>query len=124
MKPFEYFDKRVKELLHGINTYALTEHRESVPSITALTAEPNDTDYRYAFEAYLKGRALCMADTVKELDGGEIGLERAEGILRNLHDEWLPQTNSDFKGMVTEAIRMAVTGEAIDNELKDRGYHE
>ena len=124
MKPFEYFDKRVKELLHDVNTYTLTEHREWVPSIVAVTAELNATDYRYAFEAYLKGRASCMADTVKELDGGEIGLERAEEILRNLRDEWLPQTDSDFKGMVTEAIRMSVTDEAIDNELKDRGYYE
>lgn len=124
MKPFEYFDKRVEELLCDINTYTLTEHREAVPSIVALTAELNDTDYRYAFEAYLKGRALCMADTVKELDGGEIGLERAEEILNNLHDEWLPQTNSDFNEMVAAAIRMSVTDEAIDNELKDRGYHE
>lgn len=124
MKPFEYFDKRVKELLHGVNTYTLTEHREWVPSIVAVTAELNDTDYRYAFEAYLKGRASCMADTVKELDGGEIGLERAEEILRNVRDEWLPQTDSDFKGMVAEAIRMSVTDEAIDNELKDRGYYE
>lgn len=124
MKPFEYFNKRAKELLHDINTYTLTEHREWVPSIVAVTAELNDTDYRYAFEAYLKGRALCMADTVKELDGGEIGLERAEEILRNVRYEWLPQTNSDFKGMVTEAIRMCVTDEAIDNELKERGYYE
>lgn len=124
MKPFEYFDKRVQELLHDINTYTLTEHREAVPSIVALTAELNDTDYRYAFEAYLKGRASCMTDTVKELDGGEIGSERAEEILRNLHDEWLPQTHSDFNRIVTEAIRMCVTDEAIDNELKDRGYYE
>lgn len=124
MKPLEYFDKRVKELLHDINTYTLTEHRESVPSIVAVTAELNDTDYRYAFEAYLKGRASCMADTVKDLDGGEIGLDRAEEILSNLHDEWLPQTHSDFNRMVTEAIRMSVTEEAIDNELKDRGYYE
>ena len=124
MKPFEYFDKRAKELLHDINTHTLTEARELVPSIVAVTAELNDTDYRYAFEAYLKGRASCMADTVKELDGGEIGLERAEEILRNVRDEWLPQTDSDFKGMVTEAIRMSVTDEAIDNELKDRGYYE
>lgn len=124
MKPFEYLDKRAKELLHDINTYTLTEHRESVPAIVALTAELNDTDYRYAFEAYLKGRASCMADTVKELDGDEIGLERAEEILRSLRDEWLPQTNSDFKGMVAAAIRMCVTDEAIDNELKDRGYYE
>lgn len=124
MKPFEYFDKRAKELLHDVNTYTLTEDRELVPSIVAVTAELNDTDYRYAFEAYLKGRALCMADTVKDLDGGEIGLERAEEILRNVRDEWLPQTDSDFKGMVKEAIRMSVTDEAIDNELKDRGYYE
>ena len=124
MKPFEYFDKRVKVLLYDVNTYTLTEHRESVPAIVALTAELNDTDYRYAFEAYLKGRASCMADTVKELDGGEIGLDRAEEILRNVRDEWLPQADSDFKGMVTEAIRMSVTDEAIDNELKDRGYYE
>lgn len=112
MKPFEYFDKRVQELLIDVNTYTLTEHRESVPAIVALTAELNDTDYRYAFEAYPKGRAPCMADTIKDLDGGEIGLERAEEILRNLHDEWLPQTDSDFKGMVTEAIRMSVTDES------------
>ena len=124
MKPFEYFDKRVKELLHDVNTYTLTEHRELVPSIVAVTAELNDTDYRYAFEAYLKGRASCMADTVKELDGGEIGRERAEEILRNLHDEWLPQTHSDFNEIVAVAIRMSVTDEAIDNELKDRGYYE
>ena len=124
MKPFEYFDKRVQELLHDVNTYTLTEHRESVPAIVALTAELNDTDYRYAFEAYLKGRASCMADTVKDLDGGELGVDRAEEILSNLHDEWLPQTDSDFKVMVTEAIRMCVTDEAIDNELKDRGYYE
>lgn len=124
MKPFEYFDKRVKELLHDVNTYTLTEHRESVPSIVAVTAELNDTDYRYAFEAYLKGRALCMADTVKELDGGEIGLDRAEEILSNLHDEWLPQAHSDFNDIVAAAIRMSVTDEAIDNELKDRGYYE
>lgn len=124
MKPFEYFNKRAKELLHDVNTYTLTEHREVVPSIVALTAELNDTDCRYAFEAYLKGRASCMADTVKELDGGEIGLERAEEILRNLHDEWLPQTHSDFNDIVAAAIRMCVTDEAIDNELKDRGYYE
>ena len=124
MKPFEYFDKRVRELLHDINTYTLTEHREWVPSIVAVTAELNDTDYRYAFEAYLKGRASCMADTVKELDSGELGVDRAEEILSNLHDEWLPQTDSDFKGMVAAAIRMCVTDEAIDNELKDRGYYE
>lgn len=124
MKPFDYFDKRVKELLHDVNTYTLTENRESVPSIVAVTAELNDTDYRYAFEAYLKGRASCMADTVKELDCGEIGLARAEEILCDLRDEWLPQTDSDFKGMVAAAIRMCVTDEAIDNELKDRGYYE
>lgn len=124
MKPFEYFDKRVKVLLYDVNTYTLTEHREAVPSIVALTAELNDTDYRYAFEAYLKGRASCMADTVKDLDGDEIGLERAGEILRNLRDEWLPQTDSDFKGIVAAAIRMSVTDEAIDNELKDRGYYE
>ena len=124
MKPFEYFDKRAKQLLHDVNTYTLTEHREEVPRIVALTAELNDTDFRYAFEAYLKGRASCMADTVKDLDGDEIGLERAEEILRNLHDEWLPQTHSDFNGIVTEAIRMSVTDEAIDNELKERGYYE
>lgn len=124
MKPFEYFDKRVKVLLHDVNTYTLTEHREWVPSIVALTAELNDTDYRYAFEAYLKGRASCMAATVKELDGGEIGRDRAEEILHNLHDEWLPQNHSDFNKMVMEAIRMCVTDEAIDNELKDRGYYE
>lgn len=124
MKPFEYFDKRAKELLYDVNTYTLTEHRESVPAIVALTAELNDTDYRYAFEAYLKGRASCMADTVNELDGGEIGLGRAGEILRNVRDEWLPQTDSDFKGMVAAAIRMCVTEEAIDNELKDRGYYE
>lgn len=124
MRPFEYFDKRIKVLLYDVNTYTLTEHRESVPAIVALTAELNDTDYRYAFEAYLKGRASCMADTVKDLNGGEIGLERAEDILRNLRDEWLPQTDSDFNAIVTEAIRMSVTDEAIDNELKDRGYYE
>lgn len=124
MKPFEYFDKRVKVFLYDVNTYTLTEHRESVPAIVALTAELNDTDYRYALEAYLKGRASCMAATVKDLDGGEIDLQRAGEILRNLRDEWLPQTNSDFKGIVTEAIRMSVTDEAIDNELKDRGYYE
>lgn len=124
MKPFEYFDKRAKELLHDINTYTLTESRELVPSIVAVTAELNDTDYRYAFEAYLKGRASCMADTVKELDGGEISLGRAGEILRNVRDEWLPQTDSDFKGIVKEAIHMCVTDEAIDNELKDRGYYE
>lgn len=124
MRPFEYFDKRVKVLLHDVNNYTLTEHRESVPAIVALTAELNDTDYHYALEAYLKGRASCMADTVKDLDGGEIGLERAEEILRNLHDEWLPQNSSDFNAIVTEAIRMRVTDEAIDNELKDRGYYE
>ena len=124
MKPFEYFDKRAEELLHDINTYTLTEHRESVPSIVAVTAELNDTDYRYALEAYLKGLALCMADTVKELDGGEIGLERAEENLRNLHDEWFPQTHSDFNDIVAAAIRMSVTDEAIDNELKDRGYYD
>lgn len=124
MKPFEYFDKRVKVLLHDVDTYTLTEHREWVPSIVAVAAELNDTDYRYAFEAYLEGRASCMADTVKELDGGEISLDRAEEILSNLHDEWLPQTNSDFKEMVTAAIRMCVTEEAIDNELKDRGYYD
>lgn len=124
MKPFEYFDKRVKVLLHDVNTYTLTEHREWVPSIVAVTAELNDTDYRYALEAYLKGRASCMSDTIKDLDGDEIGLERVREILRNLRDEWLPQTHSDFKGIVTEAIRMSVTDEAIDNELKDRGYYE
>lgn len=124
MKPFEYFDKRAKELLHDINTYTLTEHRESVPSIVALTAELNDTDYRYAFEAYLKERASCMAATVKELDGGELDLERAKEILRNVRDEWLPQTRSDFNDIVTAAIRMSVTDETIDNELKERGYYE
>lgn len=124
MRPFEYFDKRVKVLLYDVNTYTLTEHREAVPNIVALTAELNDTDYRYAFEAYLKGRASCMADTVKDLDSGEISLERAEEILRNLHDEWLPQTDSDFNAMVATAIRMSVTDEAIDNELKDRGYYD
>lgn len=124
MKQFEYFDKRVKVLLHDVNTYTLTEHRDSVPHIVALTAELNDTDYRYALEAYLKGRASCMADTVKELDCGEVSLERAEEILSSLHDEWLPQTHSDFNAMVTEAIRMSVTDEAIDNELKDRGYYD
>lgn len=124
MKPFEYFDKRVKVLLYDVNTYTLTEHRESVPAIVARTAELNDTDYRYAFEAYLKGRASCMADTVKDLDGDEISLDRLREILRNLRDEWLPQTDSDFKGMVAAAIRMSVTDEAIDNELKDRGYYE
>lgn len=123
MKPFEYFNKRAKVLLYDINTYTLAEHREAVPVIVALTAELNDTDYRYALEAYLKGRASCMADTVKDL-GGEIGLERAEEILRNLRDEWLPQTHSDFNKIVTEAICMCVTDEAIDNELKDRGYYE
>lgn len=123
MKPFEYFDKRAKELLHDVNTHTLTEHRESVPAIVALTAELNDTDYRYAFEAYLKGRASCMADTVKDL-GGNIGLERAEEIQRNVRDEWLPQSHSDFNKMVVEAICMCVTGEAIDNELKERGYYE
>ena len=124
MKPFEYFDKRVKVLLYDVNTYTLTEHREAVPNIVALTAELNDTDYRYAFEAYLKGRASCMADTIKDLDSDEIGLERVREILRNVRDEWLPQTDSDFKGMVAAAIRMSVTDEAIDNELKDRGYYE
>lgn len=124
MKPFEYFDKRVKVLLCDVNTYTLTQHRESVPAIVALTAELNDTDYRYALEAYLKGRASCMADTVKDLDGDEIGLERMREILRSLCDERLPQTNSDFNAIVTEAIRMSVTEEAIDNELKDRGYYE
>lgn len=124
MKPFEYFDKRIKVLLHDVNTYTLTEHRESVPAIVALTAELNDTDYRYALEAYLKGRASCMADTIKELDGDEIGLDRVREILRNLRDEWLPQTHSDFNEIVTEAIHMSVTDEAIDNELKDRGYYD
>lgn len=124
MRPFEYFDKRVKVLLHDVNTYTLTEHRESVPAIIALTAELNDTDYRYAFEAYLKGRASCMADTVKDLDGDEIELGRMREILRNLRDEWLPSTRSDFNEMVATAIRMSVTDEAIDNELKDRGYYE
>lgn len=124
MEPFEYFDKRIKVLLHDVNTYTLTEHRESVPTIVALTAELNDTDYRYAFEAYLKGRASCMSDTVKDLDGDEIGLDRVREILRNMRDEWLPQTHSDFNAMVTEAIRMSVTDEAIDNELKDRGYYD
>lgn len=123
MEPFEYFNKRAKELLHDVNTYVLTEYRESVPVIVALTAELNDTDYRYAFEAYLKGRALCMADTVKDL-GGKIGSERAEEILRNLRDEWLPQTRSDFNNIVAAAIHMCVTDEAIDNELKERGYYE
>ena len=124
MKPFEYFDKRVKELLHDINTYTLTEHREAVPDIVALTAELNDTDYRYAFEAYLKGRASCMTDTARDLDGGEIGLDSAVEILRNLLNEWMPQTDSDFSEIVTAAIRMSVTDEAIDNELKERGYYE
>lgn len=121
MRPFEYFEKRVKALLHDVNTYTLIEHREWVPAIVAITAEPNDTDYRYAFEAYLKGRASCMADTIKGLDGDEISLDRVREILR---DEWLPQTHSDFNRIVTEAIRMSVTDEAIDNELKDRGYYE
>lgn len=124
MESFEYFDKRVKELLHDINTYTLTEHREAVPDIVALTAELNDTDYRYAFEAYLKGRASCMADTIKDLDGVEIGLDSAGEILRNLLNEWMPQTDSDFNEIVTAAIRMSVTDEAIDNELKERGYYE
>ena len=124
MKPFEYFDKRVKELLHDVNTYTLTEHREAVPDIVALTAELNDTDYRYAFEAYLKGRASCRTDTANELRGFDIGSRRAEGILQNLLNEWLPQNNSDFNEIVTAAIRMSVTDEAIDNELKERGYYE
>ena len=124
MKPFEYFDKRVKELLHDVNTYTLTEHREAVPYIVAITAELNDTDYRYAFEAYLRESAACMADAVKELAGGEIDLERAGEILRNVCDEWLPQTDSDFDEIVTAPIRMSVTDEAIDNELKERGYCE
>lgn len=124
MKPFEYFDERVKELLHEVNTYVLTEHREAVPDIVALITKWNDTDYRYAFEAYLIGRASTMADTVKDLDGEEVSVERAEEILRNLRDEWLPQTHSDFNEMVAAAIRMCVTDEAIDNELKGRGYHE
>lgn len=124
MKPFEYFDKRVKVLLHDVNNYTLTEHREWVPYIAALMAELNDTDYRYALEAYLKGRASCMTDTIKDLDGDEIGLDSVREILRNLRDEWLPQTHSDFNRIVTEAIRMSVTDEAIDNELKDRGYYE
>lgn len=124
MKPFEYFDKRVKILLHDVNAYTLAEHRESVPAIIALTAELNDTDYRYALEAYLKGRASCMTDTIKDLDGDETSSDRMREILRNLHDEWLPQTDSDFNAIVTEAIRMSVTDEAIDNELKDRGYYE
>lgn len=124
MKPFEYFNKRVKALLYDVNTYTLTEHRESVPAIVALTAELNDTDYRYAFEAYLKGRASCMADTVKDLHCDEIDSERVGEILRNLRDEWLPQNHADFNRIVTEAIRMSVTDEAIDNELKDRGYYE
>lgn len=123
MKPFEYFDERAKGLLHDVNTRTLTEHRESVPAIAAMTAELNDADYRYAFEAYLKGRASCMADIVKDL-GGNIGLERAEEILRNVRDEWLPQTHSDFIEMVVEAICMCVTDEAIDDELKERGHHE
>ena len=110
--------------MHDINTYTLTEHREAVPDIVALTAELNDTDYRYAFEAYLKGRASCMTDTVKELAGGEIGLDSAVEILRNLLNEWMPQTDSDFSEIVTAAIRMSVTDEAIDNELKERGYYE
>lgn len=124
MKPFEYFDKRIKVLLHDVNTYTLTEHREAVRDIVALTAELNDTDYRYALEAYLEGRASCMTDTIKDLDGDEIGLDRVGEILRNLRDEWLPKNHSDFNGIVTEAIRMSVTNEAIDNELKDRGYYE
>lgn len=124
MKPFEYFDKRVKVLLHDVNNCTLTEYREAVPYIVALTAELTDTDYRYALEAYLKGRALSMADTIKDLDGDEISLDRVGEIMRNLRDEWLPQTHSDFNRMVTEAIRMSVTDEAIDNELKDRGYYE
>lgn len=124
MSPFEYFDKRVKELLHEVNTYVLTEHREAVPDIVALTPEWNDTDYRYAFEAYLTGRASCMADTVKDLDREEVSMERAGEILRILHDEWLPQNHSDFNEMVAAAVRMCVTDEAIDNELKGREYHE
>ena len=124
MESFEYFDKRVKELLHDVNTYTLTEHREAVPAIVALTAELNDTDYRYAFEAYLKGRASYMAATVKDLDVVEIGLDSAGEILHNLLNEWTPQTDSDFNEIVTAAIRMSVTDEAIDNELKERGYHE
>lgn len=124
MKPFEYFNERVKELLHEVNTYALTEHREAVPDIVALTTKWNDTDYRYAFEAYLLGRASVMADTVKDLDGEGVSVERAEEILRNLRDEWLPQTPSDFDEIVATAIRICVTDEAIDNELKGRGYHE
>lgn len=124
MRPFEYFNKRVKQLLHDVNTYTLTEHREEVPSIVALTAELTDTDYRYAFESYLKGRAACMADTAKELDGVEIGLASAGEIIQNMLNEWLPQTHSDFNEIVTSAIRMSVTDEAIDNELKERGYYE
>lgn len=124
MEPFEYFDERAKELLHEVSTYVLTERREMAPRSVTLIAEWNDTDYRYAFEAYLKGRAICMADTVKDLDGGSITLERAEEILCNLRDEWLPQTNPDFNEMVAAAVRMCVTDEAIDNELKGREYHE
>lgn len=124
MKPFEYFDERVKELLHEVNTYVLTEHRAAVPDIVALITEWNDTDYRYAFEAYLIGRASYMADTVKDLDGGSIALERAEEILRNLRDEWLPRSHSDFDKLVATAVRMCVTDETINNELKGRGYYE
>ena len=124
MESFEYFNKRVKQLLHDVNTYTLTEHREAVPDIVALTAELNDTDYRYAFEAYLKGRASYMTDTAKKLSGVDIGLERAGEILKNLFNEWMPKTDSDFNEIVTAAIRMRVTDEAIDNELKERGYHE
>lgn len=125
MKPFEYFDERVKGLLHDVSTYALTERRAMVSELLNLSTEWNDTDYRYAFEAYLKGRAASMADTIRDLEGGDVGLNRAEEILRNLRDEWLPQNRSDFNEIVAEAIRMCVTDEAIDNELKGRrGYYE
>lgn len=124
MKPFEYFDERVKELLHDVSTYILTERRAMVSELLNLNTEWNDTDYRYAFEAYLKGRAASMVDTVNELKGGDVGLNRAGEILRNLRDEWLPQSRSDFNEIVAEAIRMCVTDEAIDNELKGRGHYE
>lgn len=124
MKPFEYFDERVKELLHDVSIYALTERRAMVSELLNLSTEWNDTDYRYAFEAYLKGRAASMVATVNELKGGDVGLDRAGEILRNLRDEWLPQSRSDFNEIVAEAIRMCVTDETIDNELKGRGYYE
>lgn len=124
IKPIEYFDKRVKELLHDVSTYVLAEHRKAVPAIVALTAELTDTDFHYAYEAYIKGLANHVADTVKAIDSGEVSSTRASETLRDLSNEWLPHTNDDLNEIVMGAIRLRVTNETINNELKERGYYD